>query len=204
MAKANPIAPFPSDIDRDAFGYWLSGFTDGEGCFCLQDGKPRRPNDKSASLTPSISISLRRDDLPILQLIQSYWQCGGIVHYGSYAPKVGRPRLGNPSSLYYIHAFSDLANIVVPHFERYPLFAKKKRDFAIWKQAVLLKAEVAARKYRGLPSGKGCTPKWTDAEVAFYRSLKAALEAGRRYNSKTTSTPDRPPRPNKPKGLFDQ
>jgi hypothetical protein len=30
MVTRDPIEPFPADIDRDAFGHWLSGFTDGE------------------------------------------------------------------------------------------------------------------------------------------------------------------------------
>ena len=199
MAKANstqPIPPFPADIDRTAFGHWLSGFSDGEACFVIQDGKPRRVGDKRPSLTCEFAISLRRDDLPVLQLIQSYWQCGGIVHYDSY----GRTP-GNPSSRFYVHKTSCLTDILIPHFDRYPMFAKKARDFLIWKKAVLLKAGIAVRKYRGLPSGKGCTPKWTDAEIAHYRSLKAAMESGRKYNATATEIPP-PPLSQKESNLF--
>src|SRR6185295_12914380 len=38
MPKAyptGPIPPFPPEINRVAFGNWLSGLTDGEGCFFL-------------------------------------------------------------------------------------------------------------------------------------------------------------------------
>lgn len=206
MAKAKStqiIPPFPSDIDRDAFGHWLSGFTDGEGSFNLQFGKPRRLTDIRPTLTCAFSIALRRDDLPILQLIQSYWQCGTILHYDCYGPRDGKPRKGNPSSLFGIHNSNHLAVIVVPHFDRYPMFAKKRRDFQIWKKAVLLKAEVSQRKYRGLPSGKGCTPKWTEQEIEYYGLLKTALQKGRLYDGETSDLPPPPPIERQP-SLFDQ
>lgn len=72
MRKPNHIPAFPSDIDHDAFGHYLSGFTDGEGSFVLAF---RETGGLSYPLA-YFGICLRVDDRAILELAQSYWQCG--------------------------------------------------------------------------------------------------------------------------------
>lgn len=177
MAKANltqPIPPFPTDIDRTAFGHWLSGFTDGEGCFAL--GRSERMHNGARYVVPAacFSIGLRADDGPVLQLVHSFFQCGALVFFS-------RTNHGNPMYVFRSRKISDLANIISPHFVAHPLFAKKSRDFTIWKQAVDLMSEVISRPYTRRPSGRGMAPKWTTQERAQFEQLCAELRDQRTF-----------------------
>lgn len=177
MAKANLIAPFPTDINREAFGHWLSGFTDGEGCFML--GIHNRNWQGYHGLVPfaNFIIGLRADDEAVLRLIQSYFQCG-ILDY--------RPRSNNngkPQFVLRVRNIPELSNIVVPHFDRFPLYAKKKRDFLIWREAVMLFSEIMKRPYRRRTHGRGMSPKWTAEERSHFKRLHDSLREQRAYNS---------------------
>lgn len=173
MAKAKStdhIPPFPPDIDRDSFGHWLSGFTDGEGTFLIKVNP--RPRDQG--MTTRFIISLRRDDRPILEAIQSYWQCGRLRDSPNYSN-----RSGNPLTLLDISSVEHLHGVVVPHFRRYPLRAKKRHDFDIWEQAVNLIWDVTRRPRRRKPTGYGSLPRWTESECDQFKALSAAIRQQR-------------------------
>ncbi len=167
MAKRKPIASFPVDEDRNRFGDWLSGFSDGESCFILTRCKRSHFTTGAAKFV----IALRADDRSILELIQSYWQCGSIHR------RVGP--IGRPQFRLSVSCCADLAEIVVPHFENHPLRAKKRRDFAIWKTGVQLIRRITQKPLQG---HRGFRPKWTDANKAEFRAITEALNAGRRYD----------------------
>ncbi len=175
MAKADSIPPFPSDIDRDAFGHWLSGLTDGEGSFML--AVINRNNQRKQPVA-RFQIKLRSDEFPILQMIQSYWECGAGVH--------GECR-GNghcPMRSFNTRRIIDLVKVVVPHFRRYPLRAKKARDFTIWAQGVALIASKICDS-----SGLFVLPhnqylrRWDAHSMAKFTSLHDALKLQRKYQS---------------------
>ena len=169
------IPPFPGDINRDAFGHWLSGFVDGEGCFDLAIHRP----GSSAGGTGSarLSIGLRSDDSEILGQIQSFWQCGVKL----YDPREGKP--GRSKSVLQIVRTDDLVNVIVPHFNAFPLRAKKRRDFVIWREAVVLLHRILKRKRKRRPIGYGQLPKWTLEERAEFRSIWESLKAIRNFKS---------------------
>jgi hypothetical protein len=178
MATDHPIPPFPTDIDREAFGHWLSGFVDGEGCFLLAM-YARRANPLRKTPMASLRILLRADDLPILQEIQSFFGCGHIntdrrltCFATMKAPHEGRSLT--------IGRAADLATRVVPHFERFTLRAKKARDFEVWKQGVLL-------VHRVVGNSRGSGVPWTDPLLEQFQSLCQRLKDGRRYESPTTA-----------------
>lgn len=178
MAKryCNPPS-FPDDIDRDAFGNWLSGLVDGEGCFKLvwhrTHGKTKMFEIPGARL----EISLRADDYDALEQAWAFWEVGSLIV---------RPRCDSsyPAARYYTSSAPDLAEVIVPHFERYPLRAKKRRDFQIWKRGVALLHQVYLRPRIGRADGiKGMYPKWTEAERGEFAALFAELQAVRVYSS---------------------
>jgi hypothetical protein len=112
----------------DEFGYWLAGFTDGEGCFAarIQSFK-----DGSRALETHFTIGLRADDRAILEEIQRVLGIGTIkTRRGHYSP--------NPQAIYGVYCTADFYHIIVPLFERYPLRAKKAKDFQIWKRIVYI------------------------------------------------------------------
>jgi hypothetical protein len=188
MAKAKSIAPFPSDIDRDAFGHWLSGFTDGEGSFALAVTKCRA----TANLQPSASfrIGLRADETPILRSIQTFFGCGLLIYNDNVRSKITNAK---PVMIFCVQESRDLATVIIPHFERYPLRAKKRADFAIWKQGVTLLATVSKRRSVGRLGIGGFYPKWAPEERARFVSLRTALITQRCYESEPTDQPKREP-----------
>lgn len=128
MPKKYPITPFSTGVDRQRFGDWLSGFTDGEGCFQLRISQR---SDRPIYYRPHAGfiISLRADDRYILEEIRSFLACG--------KPIAVRDHVGSkPVATYEVTVTSQLINNVIPHFLAHPLRAKKAKDFDIWREAV--------------------------------------------------------------------
>lgn len=186
-------APFPDHINRDMFGQWLSGFTDGEGCFRLFYYFFKGKHGTRQIPAAMFSIRLRADDHDALALIQSYFQCGGLQYNNkSYEDYPKR----KPQWTFVIYRTQQLANVVVPHFDRYPLFAKKARDFAIFKEGVTLKLAVHGRPLTG-NRRKGTQPKYTTEELERFDYLVKSLKHTRAYKDSSsdfqTHTPLRSP-----------
>jgi hypothetical protein len=126
LGQSTIIPPFPDSIDRVFFGSWMSGFVAGEGTFALNTVTHRVSGHKYGRA--SFSICIREDDEAVLRLIRSYWQCGTMHQMRRF--KYSRSR---PAWVFCVTRSNHLRDIVAPHFERYPLVAKKARDFEIWK-----------------------------------------------------------------------
>jgi hypothetical protein len=184
MIDAYLIAPLS---DRDAFGHWLSGFVDGEGHFGLGF-------QSKNTLTPKarFSIMLRADDRAILEAIRDYWDCGKLC-------RVAARERSNATMTFSVRAAQQLANIIVPHFERYPLRAKKARDFVLWRQGVLMVAKISARRQRWVGRRSG-TVKWTKAERNDFAAIATSLKHQREFESTTV---DIPPARTEAPSLFD-
>ncbi len=162
------IDPFPEGIDRTAFGWYISGFTDGEGCFALL--LDARPGQVQSTPCASFAINLRRDDDGILELIQSYFQGGTLVYGKTTSQCTLRFR-----------TLSDLV-CIVGHFDKFPLFAKKAADFKTWREAVCLMCFVAERRQKR-SQRYGAGYKWTVSEHALFVSLKTRLGEGRKLKA---------------------
>jgi len=89
------------------------------------------PSRKKSSIIVSFSIALRADDLRILEEIRQALGVGGIYLVPS------RGENWQPQYMYAVHDKKDLTQVIIPHFEKYPLRSKKSRDFVIWKRLVL-------------------------------------------------------------------
>lgn len=176
MADHHSITPFPSEISRFHFGHWLSGFVDGEGCFRLLWCPVKGRHKIFQMPTARFEILLRQDDTPILEQIRSYWAAGSLK---SRAPR----QHAHDAARYYLSSAVDLATIVVPHFDAFPLRAKKQHDFAIWKQGVALLYQVWLRPTQGNPSGSGTLPKWRLDEREQFGRFVAQLKQSRVYQN---------------------
>lgn len=114
-------------------GDYIAGFVDGEGCFALKFRRDvRYDRGKRSGIKPvyfywdiEFAIMLKMDDKRILEKIQNTFNCGKIDN----PDKRGAIR-------YSISNINDLSNKIVSFFEKYPLRAKKKFDFQLWKEAV--------------------------------------------------------------------
>jgi len=104
-------------IKDGRFCSWLAGFTDGEGNFDIH----RQVRNGKEYYYCCFEITLREDDNAILEFIKS--KIGGKVYYHS-----------NKSRLELVA--KEECKRLTTIFEQYPLQAKKKRDFEIWKRAL--------------------------------------------------------------------
>lgn len=143
----------------DAFGNWLAGFIDGEGCFFFHSRR------KQFS-PPQFQLKLRDDDRAILEECVSRTGLGRII-------TTDRRGRSNPQIKWLISRCSD-CRCLVEIIDRYPLRAKKKRDFEIWREAVLL-----WDKQTKIGIAGGGTQKF--AETDRINELHVQLKEGRQY-----------------------
>lgn len=178
MAKPHSIPPFPKDIDRDSFGHWLSGFSDGEACFSIRLCH-NKVNPQYCRVQPMAAfiIGLRADDFSVLQSIQSYFQCGCLC----FRPKSNRPN-GKPSWTFAVGGADKNYTVIAPHFERYPLRAKKARDFIAWKKGVDLMWRVKQSPHGSRKNGApGMFRIWTPKLLKEFASYVEELKVGKQY-----------------------
>jgi hypothetical protein len=150
----------------DEFGYWFSGFFDGEGTLLAM-----RENDRQ--LTLKIQILLRDDDGSVNRWIQENLGCGKI--YPHAVSRQARVKT-KPGSMFRIRDIRDLAEIVVPLFDKYPLHSKKAREYLIWKKLLLLRyQETMGRSPHSTPySQEYCTE--FDSAIKQLRAIRKYRE----------------------------
>ena len=148
----------------DAFGYWFSGFFDGEGCLTIFS---RARKDRYFERRVGIQIMLRDDDADVIRRIKDNLGVGLV-----YASDGNGST--NPKATYRCEQVKDLTEVIVPLFEKYPLHSKKAREFAIWKQAVRSQYIVTLGGYSQRAS---CT----DKENAAFDEARKAIRNIRTY-----------------------
>lgn len=104
-----------------AFGHWLTGFVDGEGCFRIHKEKG---GDYYAC---HFQVKLRNDDAALLL------ECRERTGLGTVYVEIPTPT--HPQAVWVVQ---DRAGCwgVAAIFDRYPLRSKKARDYRIWKEAL--------------------------------------------------------------------
>lgn len=103
---------------------FLTGFADAEGSFVLSITKS--DNVKSGwVIKPRFSIHLHKKDIFILEAIKNYLGVGEVYTQGTV------------SAQYRVFSIKDL-QLVIDHFDRYPLISQKFGDYSLFKQAYLL------------------------------------------------------------------
>jgi LAGLIDADG endonuclease len=105
--------PWPLSMDVTSY---ISGFIDGEGCFCVSF-QPSTRHRFGWEIRPSFSISQNADRAQLLYRIQELWKCGFI-----------RPDRSDKTLKYEVRTVRDLADKVLPHFETCPLLSSKMND----------------------------------------------------------------------------
>src|SRR5436309_1921548 len=93
---------------------YISGFVDGEGCFCVSF-QPSRRHRFGWEVRPSFSVSQNADRAKLLFVIQKTWGCGFI-----------RPDRSDKTIKFEVRSVRDLVEKVLPHFRAYPLLSPKQ------------------------------------------------------------------------------
>lgn len=96
--------------------YWVSGFTEGDGCFSAHVSK----NKNQVRLFYQIILHERETSL--IYNLQKFLGGIGIISFFK----------ANTVS-YTITKINDLYNIILPHFDNYPLQGNKQINYLIWK-----------------------------------------------------------------------
>lgn len=108
----------------DKLNYYITGLVDGEGSFSISVQKDTT-HRVGYRLKPSFSLGLHKEDLSILKRIRQNFECGTI----SFNKNMAQLK---------VEAIESLVSKVIPFFEKYPLRAKKRNDFEIFKRVVLM------------------------------------------------------------------
>lgn len=160
LQQATKKVYFPRTYDSDVDGGYVSGLVDGEGSFMVSFVERRG----RWNFNPKFGITLRIDDGAILKWVKSYFDCG------RYSETVVAGSVQSPRASLVVADLYSLMSKVLPHFDTYPLRAKKRHDYAIWKEMVLLQADNFRRK-------------WSKAVRLKMAELHNKLKAGRLLDS---------------------
>lgn len=120
--------------ERLEIGYWISGFTDGEGCFTISVIK-NSTTRFGKQIFPEFVITQGAKSLPALEKIKSFFGCGSIVlnkRYDNHNEHLYR---------YCVRSISDLQNVIIPFFDKFPLRTYKHNDFLVFKKVIALMAK---------------------------------------------------------------
>jgi len=101
-------------------GNYISGYTDGEGCFSVSFSK--RPKLKMGwEVKPSFSVGQNYDRREVLDLMKEYFKCGFMRR--DYSDKTLK---------YEVRSLEELLNNIIPHFQKFPLLSSKNKDFLLF------------------------------------------------------------------------
>jgi len=104
---------------------WVSGFVDGEGCFYVRISKSKR-HKTGWGIYLSFEMGLNLRDKDLLLQIKSFFNNAGNIYENKNIIK------------YQVRSVNELTNVIIPHFDKYPLITQKQGDFIIFKNIVEL------------------------------------------------------------------
>lgn len=130
--KPRSIKSFELESD----GWYVSGLTDGEGCFRASIRHQWKGNP---SARVEFLLSLRSDDNEVLEWLQRYFDCGNLVLL--QGRKCGNGNVSKPQLQFSVSSLYDIHRSIIPHFDKFKLRAKKRKDYVIWRELACLLAD---------------------------------------------------------------
>lgn len=107
--------------------YFVTGFSDGESSFIASISHNPK-NLLNWVVSSKFVISLHLAELPLLLSIQEFFGGIGFITKDFKNNKVS----------YTVTKLDDLVNVIIPHFNSFPLFTQKRLDFILWSKIVNL------------------------------------------------------------------
>lgn len=115
--------------ERLKIAYWITGFTDGEGCFSIAVIK-NKTTKFGKQIFPEFVVTQGAKSLTALEKIKNFFGCGNIFinkRYDNHNENLYR---------YCVRSLGELNAKILPFFRKYPLQTYKQKDFLIFKRVV--------------------------------------------------------------------
>ena len=104
---------------------WITGFTDGEGCFHVSLNQ-NNTMKLGYQVLPEFVVTQHKRDVNVLHALKDFFQCGVVrVNHGH-------------RFCYRVRGQQHLLQRVIPFFEKHQLKTKKRIDFEKFRDVVLL------------------------------------------------------------------
>ena len=116
---------------------FVTGFSDGEGCFYVSITKNKRLK-QGIQVRLFFQIGLNEKDKALLEQIKIFFRVGFI----DYKEKT-------KSFMFWVNSLEEL-KIIIDHFEKYPLMTRKRADYELWKQVFYLMLRGEHRTLEGI------------------------------------------------------
>jgi len=135
--------------------WWVTGYTDGEGCFLINTIKAK--TTKTGYTVKLIyQVSVHPSDEAILHYLKAFFN------------NVGRLTYSKHYIAYRVEHFSDIRDVIIPHFSTYPLQSTKFISFYLFKAA----ADIINKKEHLTIEGYS---KLLSYKAAFKKGLAASI-----------------------------
>ena len=122
MANPSPRQHAGSQNSRLDVPSYISGYFDGEGCFSVSIS-PRPRLRVGWEVRPSVSVSQNEDRRQVVDLIHAYFACGSV-----------RRDPGDQTIKWECRSVPQIVDLVLPHFDRWPLISAKRVDVELLEQ----------------------------------------------------------------------
>jgi len=113
--------------------HWVTGFCDAESTFSLKVSKSSTTRS-GWNVTPEFQITLHSRDLMLLRKIHRFFDIG-----------IVNERTDRIQAYYSVQSARAIANVIIPHFDKYPLLTQKNADYLLFKKAVNILLQGEAR-----------------------------------------------------------
>ena len=108
--------------------YYVTGLSDAEASFHVSIIKNKKYRS-GFQVMAIYTIQLHIKDIELLNKLKSYFGIGSVT--------IKKDKEGNPlSAVFSVQSLKDLSNVIVPHFDKYPLLSKKRADYFLFKNIV--------------------------------------------------------------------
>jgi len=161
-----------SNVDINKLNPWfVTGFTDAEGCFGLYLNKNTKYKT-GWSVNLVFKISLHEKEKVLLEQIQNYFGVGKITRHDL------------TSLSYWVRSSKDMQTII-NHFEKFPLITSKLKDYKLFKLATNL---ILQQEQLSLEGIKRLIEIKSSMNLGLSPELKAHFPSGSQGSNKTNFT----------------
>lgn len=113
-------------INTNLLPNWITGFSDGESSFSVSVSQNSKYKT-SWTIIPAFAIELKDIDISLLYKIKEFFGVGKVQIIKNKG-----------HALYVVNSVKDLHNVIILHFDKYPLLTIKRANYLLFKEIILL------------------------------------------------------------------